>query len=81
MDHQFRYQITYKTIVIALFLDRGAVTEQFQQMCIFPRSTFSVTDAIFCAKFIHLLHKLKVPNLSTLNLYDFVRFLEKNEKN
>jgi THO complex subunit 2 len=58
-----------------LSIDRVSVTEQFQQMCIFPRVTFSITDAIYCAKFVHLLHKIATPNLSTLSIYDFVRIL------
>ncbi|XP_074649653.1 THO complex subunit 2-like isoform X2 [Tubulanus polymorphus] len=43
---------------------------QFLQLCIFPRLCFSGLDAVFCAKFIHILHQLKTPNFSTLICYD-----------
>ena len=42
----------------------------FLQNCIFPRCTFSTPDAIYCARFVKLLHHLKTPNFSTLLCYD-----------
>ncbi|KAB7500107.1 THO complex subunit 2 [Armadillidium nasatum] len=42
----------------------------FLQLCIFPRCTFSTLDAVYCAKFVRLLHSLKTPNFSTLLCYD-----------
>jgi THO complex subunit 2 len=45
---------------------------QFMQLCLFPRCTFTALDAIYCAKFIHIIHILKTPNFSTLLCYDRV---------
>src|SRR5690348_9148362 len=45
---------------------------QLLQYCIFPRCVYSSTDAIYCAKFIHLLHKIGTPCFSTLQYYDKV---------
>ena len=36
------------------------------QTCVFPRCVQSPEDAVFCAKFIKLLHNLRTPNLSTI---------------
>ncbi|KAI5733201.1 hypothetical protein M8J76_008867 [Diaphorina citri] len=52
---------------------KGAKNEtinQFLQLCIFPRCIFTSVDAVFCAKFVHLLHKLKTANFSSLLCYD-----------
>lgn len=46
------------------------MTTQFLQYCLFPRCIFTASDAIFCAKFVYLLHMLKTPNFSTLICYD-----------
>lgn len=43
---------------------------QFLQHCLFPRCIFTMVDAMYCAKFIHVLHSLKTPNFSTLLCYD-----------
>ena len=45
-------------------------TTQFLTNCLFPRCLFTASDAIFCAKFVYLLHMLKTPNFSTLICYD-----------
>ena len=42
-------------------------------MCIFPRCIFTPLDAVYCAKFIHILHQLKTVNFSTLLCFDRVR--------
>ncbi|XP_050689638.1 THO complex subunit 2-like isoform X2 [Eriocheir sinensis] len=42
----------------------------FLQLCLFPRCTFTALDAIYCAKFVKMLHSLKTPNFSTLICYD-----------
>jgi len=47
---------------------------QFLQLCLFPRSTFTALDAVYCAKFVHTIHSLKTPNFSTLLCYDRVSF-------
>ncbi|XP_054160183.1 THO complex subunit 2-like [Oppia nitens] len=46
------------------------MTTQFLQHCLFPRCKFAASDALFCAKFVHLLHVLQTPNFSTLICYD-----------
>jgi THO complex subunit 2 len=43
---------------------------QFLQLCIFPRCRFTATDAIFCAKFVYMLHTQQTPNFSTLLFLD-----------
>jgi THO complex subunit 2 len=45
---------------------------QFLQLCLFPRCTFTALDAVYCAKFVHIIHNLKTPNFSTLLCYDRV---------
>jgi THO complex subunit 2 len=57
---------------------KGAKNEtipQFLQLCLFPRCTFTALDALYCAKFVNLIHNLKTPNFSTLLCYDRVRNL------
>jgi hypothetical protein len=51
---------------------------QFLQLCVFPRSCFTASDAIYCAEFIHILHSLKTPNFSTLICYDRVSILSQS---
>ena len=53
-------------------LVRKDVIGNFLQYCIFPRLLFSQPDAIFCAKFISLLHSLLLPNFSTVHCLDRV---------
>ncbi|KAG5888387.1 hypothetical protein JTB14_035693 [Gonioctena quinquepunctata] len=43
---------------------------RFLQLCVFPRCTFTQIDAVYCAKFVHIIHLLKTPNFSTLLFYD-----------
>lgn len=45
---------------------------QFLQLCLFPRCIFTAIDAVFCAKFVHIIHSLKTVNFSTLLCYDRV---------
>jgi len=45
---------------------------QILQLCVFPRCRFTASDAIFCAKFIYMLHSLQAPNFSTLLFFDRV---------
>ncbi|OWF53939.1 THO complex subunit 2-like isoform X2 [Mizuhopecten yessoensis] len=55
------------------FISRSTKNEtitQFLQLCIFPRCCFTAIDALYCSKFIHILHDLKTPNFSTLICYD-----------
>jgi THO complex subunit 2 len=56
---------------------KGAKNEtipQFLLLCLFPRCTFTALDAIYCAKFVNIIHNLKTPNFSTLLCYDRVCF-------
>lgn len=48
---------------------------QFLQLCMFPRCVFTASDAVYCAKFVHMLHNLKTPNFSTLLCFDRVSHL------
>uniref|UniRef100_A0A8D0CBS1 THO complex subunit 2 n=1 Tax=Salvator merianae TaxID=96440 RepID=A0A8D0CBS1_SALMN len=45
---------------------------KFLQLCIFPRCIFSAIDAVYCARFLELVHQQKTPNFSTLLCYDRV---------
>ncbi|ETV96865.1 hypothetical protein H310_10146 [Aphanomyces invadans] len=45
---------------------------QLLQRCVLPRSLLSPEDAVYCAKFMHHLHSIGVPNLSTLQYYQKV---------
>ncbi|XP_065885468.1 THO complex subunit 2-like isoform X2 [Dysidea avara] len=45
---------------------------QFLQLCIFPRCLYTTADAVYCAKFIYLLHTNRTPNFSTLLFFDKV---------
>ncbi|XP_016063723.1 PREDICTED: THO complex subunit 2-like [Miniopterus natalensis] len=45
---------------------------KFLQLCIFPRCIFSAIDAIYCARFVELVHQQKTTNFSTLLCYDRV---------
>ena len=42
----------------------------FLQLCLFPRCVFTASDAIYCAKFVQIIHMLKTPNFSTLICFD-----------
>lgn len=55
-------------------LAKNETIPQFLQLCLFPRCTFTALDAVYCAKFIHIIHTLKTPNFSTLLCYDRVSF-------
>ena len=51
---------------------RNRSITQFLQLCIFPRCCFTMTDALFCAQFVLMLHAQKTPHFSTLLFYDRV---------
>lgn len=48
---------------------------KFLQLCIFPRCVFSAIDAVYCARFVELVHQQKTPNFCTLLCYDRVSHL------
>ncbi|CAB3360322.1 Hypothetical predicted protein [Cloeon dipterum] len=58
------------------FLSRSAKSAknetitQFLQLCVFPRCTFTAPDALYCAKFVEVIHSLKATNFTTLLCYD-----------
>ncbi|ESO98124.1 hypothetical protein LOTGIDRAFT_174338 [Lottia gigantea] len=54
---------------LSLATKNEAITH-FLQLCVFPRCIFTASDAVYCSKFIHILHQLKTPNFSTLLCYD-----------
>ncbi|KAK6146706.1 LOW QUALITY PROTEIN: hypothetical protein DH2020_020575 [Rehmannia glutinosa] len=43
---------------------------EFLQRCIFPRCTFSMPDAVYCANFVNTLHSLGTPFFNTVNHID-----------
>ncbi|MEQ2212310.1 hypothetical protein XENOCAPTIV_029127, partial [Xenoophorus captivus] len=43
---------------------------KFLQLCLFPRCIFSSIDAVYCARFVELVHQQKTPNFCTLLCYD-----------
>ncbi|KAK2490112.1 hypothetical protein MC885_011648 [Smutsia gigantea] len=45
---------------------------KFLQLCVFPRCIFSAIDAVYCARFVELVHQQKTPNFSILLCYDRV---------
>ncbi len=40
--------------------------QSFFQFCLLPRCMSSDADALFCAKFVELVHNLNTPNFSTV---------------
>lgn len=51
-------------------LDTSKTNMEFFQRCIFPRCVFSMTDAVYCAMFVHTLHSLGTPFFNTANHID-----------
>ncbi|XP_068600453.1 THO complex subunit 2 [Brachionichthys hirsutus] len=45
---------------------------KFLQLCLFPRCIFSAIDAVYCARFVELVHQQKTTNFCTLLCYDRV---------
>lgn len=50
-------------------IEEGAASA-FLTFCIYPRFLSSPEDALFCAHFVKLMHKMNVPGLSTIELID-----------
>lgn len=48
------------------------INMEFLQRCIFPRCTFSMPDAVYCAMFVHTLHSLGTPYFNTVNHIDYL---------
>eukprot|EP00095_Tigriopus_kingsejongensis_P004528 maker-scaffold532_size145644-snap-gene-0.42 protein:Tk04528 transcript:maker-scaffold532_size145644-snap-gene-0.42-mRNA-1 annotation:"tho complex subunit 2" len=51
-------------------LAKNETITTFLQLCLFPRCIFTAIDAIYCAKFVQVIHMLKTPNFSTLICFD-----------
>ena len=54
-------------------LAKNETITTFLQLCLFPRCIFTANEAIYCAKFVQVIHSLKTPNFSTLICFDRVR--------
>ena len=50
--------------------DRPGAITLFVQHCIYPRCLFSPADAVYCAKFVHMMHAQGTPNFSTLQFHN-----------
>jgi THO complex subunit 2 len=80
---QASHQAHYEKIMLRLlnekeqwFLNaklRTEINNQLLQYCIFPRCSFSAPDAIYCAKWIRLMHDIGTVKFSSLSFYDRVR--------
>lgn len=66
------------TPVFPLFTEstKNETITKFLQLCIFPRCVFSAIDAVYCARFVELVHQQKTPNFCTLLCYDRVSSLQ-----
>ncbi|CAA2963416.1 THO complex subunit 2 [Olea europaea subsp. europaea] len=50
--------------------DTLKINMEFLQRCVFPRCTFSMPDAVYCAIFVNTLHSLGTPFFNTVNHID-----------
>ncbi|KAM9326092.1 THO complex subunit 2 [Gastrophryne carolinensis] len=66
-----RMKLEKDTWLLARSTKNETITK-FLQLCIFPRCIFSAIDAVYCARFVELVHLQKTPNFSTLLCYDRV---------
>ncbi|KAK9469171.1 transcription factor/nuclear export subunit protein 2-domain-containing protein [Lipomyces arxii] len=71
-------QSTDKAIRSSLPVERCKQMDYFISECLLSRALFSPVDAVFCAKFVKVLHTLNTPHWSTLLCFErlFVRSLE-----
>ncbi|XP_046666105.1 THO complex subunit 2 isoform X1 [Homalodisca vitripennis] len=75
-EHVDRVMARLKQEKDSWFLSRSAkaakneTITQLLQLCLFPRCVFTTVDALYCAKFVHILHSLQTANFSTLLCYD-----------
>ena len=47
----------------AACLPKNDTVTAFLQLCLFPRCTFTTLDALYCARFVKMMHELKTPLL------------------
>lgn len=68
-----------QTVVVVppLAVYKNKTITQFLQLCVFPRCLFTVGDAVYCAKFVSMLHSIRTPNFSTLLFFDRVSTVNK----
>lgn len=57
-------------------LAKNETITTFLQLFLYPRAIFTAIDAVYCAKFVQVIHLLKTPNFSTLICFDRVRFIK-----
>ena len=75
-DHVERVMVRLREEKDTWFFSRSAKLAKnetittFLQLCLFPRCIFTANDAIYCAKFVKVIHMLKTPNFSTLICFD-----------
>eukprot|EP00804_Cyclotella_cryptica_P017002 CCRYP_003263-RA/>CCRYP_003263-RA protein AED:0.01 eAED:0.01 QI:1784/1/1/1/1/1/4/343/1697 len=50
----------------------GNFASAFLTFCIYPRALSSPEDSLFCAHFVKLLHKMKLPSFPTIQLIDSI---------
>eukprot|EP00986_Skeletonema_menzelii_P019154 scaffold27070_cov147-Skeletonema_menzelii.AAC.17 len=50
----------------------GTFASAFMTFCIYPRCFLSPEDSLFCAQFIKVLHRMKLPGFSTIELIDSI---------
>ena len=63
---------TSELLSLSCAVYKNKTITQFLQLCVFPRCLFTVGDAVFCAKFVSMLHSIRTPNFSTLLFFDRV---------
>ncbi|KAA0187509.1 hypothetical protein HAZT_HAZT001113 [Hyalella azteca] len=74
-EHVDREKERWFTQRVACLPKNDTVTA-FLQLCLFPRCTFTTLDALYCARFVKMMHELKTPNFSTLIFCDRVNVLQ-----
>ncbi len=52
--------------------NRGASVPKFLELCLFPRCAMTSLDAVYCAKFVHMLYTLNTPYFNFIHFYNEV---------
>ena len=75
----FSVSLSFSVFLVLFVLIAGvhkhATITSLIQLCLFPRCCVTANDAIYCAKFLYILHNLRTPNFSSLICYDRVSIL------
>ena len=69
---QSKLQEDREKLTISSGANSVAFAPAFMTFCVYPRLLLSPQDALFCAHFVKLLHKTKVPGFLTLELIDVI---------